>query len=437
MKMTLIILLCRLISFVGNFFGKGTDLPGKIALKLYPTILGKLTFKGKVVFVTGSNGKTTTANLIAHILRENGYTVANNSKGSNISSGLASLLLSSCNLKGHSDYDFTVLEVDERYTRVLAKYVEPDYFLITNLLRDQVVRNGHPDIIRDIVEQAVRPKTVMILNANDPVSQTIGMNNKRVFFAMDKTSRSTRECVSGTHDCKVCPHCFHKLNYRYYHYNHIGSFVCESCGYKTPDTQFIGRNVDFEKGCYTMNGVKVNFTYNATFYVFNTMAAITVCRCLGLSLKQAAAKVSTFEVSAQRFETFKVKDRDACIILTKYNPPSLDQSIAYISQQKGEKTVIFYVNDVLYGNCKDVSWLYDVAFGNLHGKADHFVCAGSRAWDVAVAMKLSGFSADKLIIEPNLENIGDVIDRTSGDIYVLAAYAFGKENKILGVLKSL
>lgn len=81
--------MCRILSAVGALLGGGTDLPGRIALRIYPNVLKKLRFSGKVICVTGSNGKTTTSNLIAHVLRKNGYSVVNNAKGSNLTPGVA------------------------------------------------------------------------------------------------------------------------------------------------------------------------------------------------------------------------------------------------------------------------------------------------------------------------------------------------------------
>ena len=69
MKTTLIILLCKFLRFIGKLLGKGSSLPGRIALKFDPKILQKIQLPSCIVAVTGSNGKTSTVEMIAHILQ--------------------------------------------------------------------------------------------------------------------------------------------------------------------------------------------------------------------------------------------------------------------------------------------------------------------------------------------------------------------------------
>ena len=69
MRMFLAIVACKLLRFAGKLVGKGSSLPGKYALKLCPDILRRVTLPPRVVAVTGSNGKTSTVEMIAAILR--------------------------------------------------------------------------------------------------------------------------------------------------------------------------------------------------------------------------------------------------------------------------------------------------------------------------------------------------------------------------------
>ena len=83
MKLLLAILVCRALTLIGRLVGKGTSLPGKYALKVCPDILSRIRKPEMIVAVTGSNGKTSTVEMIASVLKASGKTVAYNSEGSN------------------------------------------------------------------------------------------------------------------------------------------------------------------------------------------------------------------------------------------------------------------------------------------------------------------------------------------------------------------
>ncbi|MEG2295861.1 MAG: Mur ligase family protein, partial [Oscillospiraceae bacterium] len=218
MRFKLAIVIGRIIRAFGSKNNRSTNLPGNIAIKICPHFFSNIKFKGKIIAVTGSNGKTTTSNMIAFMLREAGYSVANNAEGSNLSGGIATTLLSKCTLDGVMDYDYVVFEVDERFARIIFREFTPNIMLVTNLVRDQVVRNGHPDIIMEKLKQGIASSVQLVLNSNDPISSELAADNPVVYFGVEKTAYSTQNSENITQDCKVCPHCFHHLHYNFYHY---------------------------------------------------------------------------------------------------------------------------------------------------------------------------------------------------------------------------
>src|SRR5574344_1203900 len=77
-----------------RLFGKGaTTLPGKLALKINPTIIRKLSVDKDIITVTGTNGKTTTTHMIVEMLSNIGFDVVTNISGANLASGIATTLI--------------------------------------------------------------------------------------------------------------------------------------------------------------------------------------------------------------------------------------------------------------------------------------------------------------------------------------------------------
>lgn len=420
LKFRLALLVGKLVRFVGKFVGKATNLPGEIALKICPDLMGRFRFLGKVIAVTGSNGKTTTANMLAYILTEQGYTVANNAKGSNLTGGVATTLLAASGFGGVIKEDFVVLEVDERFSRLIFRFFSPDYLLCTNLFRDQLTRNGNVDVITAKLHEAIKPTVKLILNANDPISGNLAPENERVYYAMARTPLSTTDCQNITHDAKVCPRCFGRMKYDYFHYNHIGAFRCLSCGYAMPEAAYLAENVDFSTGDFTVNGTPVHAEYHPPFNILNTTAAIAACCELGLPLEQVCASASKFRVMKQRYDEFEVGGRTAIMILSKnQNPVSFDQSISYVLELPGEKTVVAFVNNINHTGHRDTTWLYDIGFERLLGKVDSIVCTGPRAWDLAVRLRLAGFPDEAVRVECDVQRIKPAVQATRGSICIL------------------
>lgn len=138
--------MCKVLKFVGGLLGKGSSLPGQIALKLCPDILGRIELPKYIVAVTGSNGKTSTVEMIAHILCESGKKVAWNKEGSNQIEGVTTLILGSCTLSGKVKSDILLIESDERFANTPSNtshrlIMLSQTFTVTSS-HETVIRNG-------------------------------------------------------------------------------------------------------------------------------------------------------------------------------------------------------------------------------------------------------------------------------------------------------
>lgn len=186
----------KLIKFLFSRFGSGSAFPGRVALLLYPKLLSK-AFSGLrfgVVMVSGSNGKSTTAALLATALRSQGISVFTNSTGANLPQGIASALVDSFRFSGRIKSDIAVLEVDEAYASQIYSKVTPDWVVLTNLQVDQLNRFSEPDLVYQmLLGLAKQARVGLVLNGSDSNLIRIGQEagDKKLHFV--DLSKSVKE----------------------------------------------------------------------------------------------------------------------------------------------------------------------------------------------------------------------------------------------------
>ena len=305
MKKLFTIIVCKVLKFVGGLLGKGSSLPGQIALKLCPDILGRIELPKYIVAVTGSNGKTSTVEMIAHILCESGKKVAWNKEGSNQIEGVTTLILGSCTLSGKVKSDILLIESDERFAKYTFKYITPTHYVITNLYRDQLTRNGHPEWVYNAVKESIHPETQLILNADDPLVSCFGYGRDNVvWFGAGNLPTDTKAFVGVYNDGAYCPHCKSPMTYSSYHYDHIGNYECPNCGLKRQDTSYTVTSADLEKGEITINNkYKIELTLKSLYNVYNLLAAFTVASITGVDGNTIAKSLSNYVLKNFRVVT--------------------------------------------------------------------------------------------------------------------------------------
>ena len=369
MRKFLAIVLCKLGRFAGKLVGKGSSLPGKLALKVCPDILSRVRLPGRIIAVTGSNGKTSTVEMIAAILRAEGQRVIYNEEGSNQIEGVATLILTSATLGGDVRADVLLLESDERYARHTFRWFHPTELVVTNLYRDQLTRNGHPEWVYDAILPAIHPETELILNADDPLSSCFARGHEKVrWFGLDRCAGDL-DAPSGVYrDGAYCPVCHAAMEYDYVHYNHIGAYRCTKCGHRKPATDYTVTAADLEKGVLTIDGtVTVELAFRSIYNVYNILAAYAVCRRAGAAAETAAGVLSRYLLKNGRMQTFRLGARHGTLLTSKHeNSIAYDTNLRYIAAS-GEDCAVLVIVDAVSRKyfTSETSWLWDIDFGQL------------------------------------------------------------------------
>ena len=408
------ILVCKILRFIGKLIGRGSSMPGQIALKLSPKILSKVKLPDKVIAVTGSNGKTSTVEMIAYILEKEGKKVIWNREGSNQIEGVTTLILSNCTLGGKLKGDVLLLESDERYSKFTFSHFSPTHYVITNLYRDQLTRNGHPEWVFDAIAPSVTEKSTLILNADDPLVSLFGKDRGNVvWFGMDKQDFSFTENNSVYDDGAFCPCCKKPMKYNFRHYNHIGDYFCENCGHKKHATDFTITSADLENGVVTINGKeKITLAFKSIYNVYNILACFAVCSLIGINEGKIAAAVSDYVLKNGRVVQYKLGNSNGTFLVSKHeNSISYDQSIRYIVGQNQPCGVIIIVDAVSRRySTGEISWLWDIDFELLNAPCvEKIYLLGAHCEDLRTRFSFTEIPAEKLYTNPDIEAAIDEI----------------------------
>ena len=85
LKIILSVAVCKLSRNLIRLMGRGgTDMPGRLALKICPDLLKYLAKDVTTLIVTGTNGKTTSSRMLEQCLVNNGCSYIANKSGANL-----------------------------------------------------------------------------------------------------------------------------------------------------------------------------------------------------------------------------------------------------------------------------------------------------------------------------------------------------------------
>ena len=427
MRMFLAILVCKLGRFVGKLVGKGSSMPGKFALKICPDILRRVQLPPHIIAVTGSNGKTSTVEMIAAILRADGKHVVYNEEGSNQIEGVTTLVLTHATFGGKVKADVLLLESDERYAKFSFKFFHPTEFVITNLYRDQLTRNGHPEWVYDAILPAIHPDTELILNADDPLSSCFAQGHEKVkWFGLDHCSIDLPAPSGVYHDGAYCPICHAPMTYDYVHYNHIGAYRCTKCGHAKPVTDYTATAVDLDSGTLTIdNAVDIHLAFRSIYNVYNILAAYAACRECGVGTETARSVINNYILKNGRMQKFTLGQHHGTLLTSKHeNSIAYDTNLRYVASTKEDCAVLIIVDAVSRKYfTSETSWLWDIDFDQLdkpHVK--RIVLSGRYCNDLAERFSFTGMT--NWTVQPDIAAAAaELKAEGSEDLYVVTCFS--------------
>jgi UDP-N-acetylmuramyl tripeptide synthase len=389
----------------------GTSLPGKLLLRLEPGAVGSLAARlpnGSAV-ISATNGKTTTAAMVASILERGGRTLVHNRAGANMAGGIAGTLLEAAGPGDSIAGDTGLFEIDEFWLDRLVPQIRPRALLLANLFRDQLDRYGELETIADrwagVVAAATA--TTLVLNADDPLVADLGRAREGVVYFGVEDPGVALAGMAHAADSKHCRRCGAPYRYEYVFLGHLGHYHCDNCGASRPEPVVAAERVvlDGLRGArVTLRlptaTVDVRLPLPGLYNVYNALGAAALTSALGATPAEVVAGLEAVAAAFGRAETVALDGRELLLLLVK-NPAGANEVLRTLALEEGEHDVLAVLNDHT-ADGRDVSWVWDADFEVLAGRLRHVVCSGTRAAEMALRLKYAGVPEDRLLVEPEL-----------------------------------
>ena len=401
--------------------GRGGSFPGQLGLKMDENFISKFNMPPIVILVTGTNGKTSTANLIAECLRSYGLNVINNRRGDNLNIGIATLLAANSDSNYNVKANAAVIEIDELTVYRQFKNLRPTHLVVTNFFRDQLDRAGEMEtIIRKIQEVTEDFEGNLVLNGDDPnvlrLADTAKKAKIRTFSVCENaiSQKTTDEASEG----KFCPRCGKPLDYDYYQYSHIGRFLCREDHFGEIDPYIFIQKLDLNEGWFMCENNIFHPILSSIYYIYNCASVLAVLKSLDLDLALADSVFKEFIIHEGRNEVFQLSA--PCVLNLIKNPTGANEVMKYVVNREGDKNICIILNDNDQDG-HDVSWIWDAHFERLN-KQDikEIVCCGLRAYDMALRLKYEGLN--NLVVIEDIQEAIKYLDEKHLDSYILSTY---------------
>jgi UDP-N-acetylmuramyl tripeptide synthase len=327
-----------------------------------------------------------------------------------------------------------VFEVDEATVPEAAWEVRPRAVVFTNLFRDQLDRYGEVDYVATVWQGAVcawPELAVLALNADDPAIAALGelATGQVVYYGIGDTS-GAGATLDHAADARWCPACGTELEYGAVFYGHLGHWRCPGCRRTRPKAEVECTRVSVEgEGLRLLlsmpdGAIEVKLPLAGTYNVYNTLAAAAGAHALGIDAATIKKGLESFTAAFGRQERLTVRGRQVQVLLAK-NPAGFNQVIRTITQanRSAPLDLVLFLNDGI-ADGRDISWIWDVDFELLSGRARTITVSGYRAWDMALRLKYAGLEELCVVEEDSARALEQALEGTpeEGTLQVIPTY---------------
>jgi UDP-N-acetylmuramyl tripeptide synthase len=354
--------------------GSGAVIGGRVALRLDPQLLARLTAGRDCVLVSATNGKTTTTRLIAEALRALGPVVSN-ALGANMPAGITAAMAAD------RDARHAVIEVDEKYLPTVAAQTKPRAIALLNLSRDQLDRAAETRMLAQRWRDGLAgTAATVVANCDDPlVVWAAGEVANVVWVAAGQAWQE---------DAWSCPRCGGVLQ------RPSADWHCAKCDFRRPAPVWsldgdalrdpLGVRVE-------LGGLRLPGRANRA----NATTAAAVASLFGVDPQRAVSRMEQVTAVAGRYDTVTYRGRRLRLLLAK-NPAGWLETFDLVAAEADAggadgggagHPVLLSVN-ALSADGTDTSWLWDVDYTRLAGRP--VLVIGQRRLDLAVRLQVAG-----------------------------------------------
>ncbi len=391
-----------------------------------------------MVVVSATNGKTTTAAMLAAMAAGAGLRVSHNLSGANLRSGIITTLMDTTR-----PVDLVLLEVDEATLPTVVQELQPDVVALGNLFRDQLDRYGELDTVQEAWEAMARSlpsHTQLVAVADDPrVANVAAQAPAAATWAGGGPDLPGSERLPDHADARTCDACGTQLDHAVVWVGHLGAWSCPGCGRTRPVPQVRLAGVstaDIDRQQVTITAgddeLRLELALPGLFNAYNLLLAVAVARSIDIPTSSITSGIHRFRAAFGRFERVALPDGRRLLLVLAKNPTGLSEVARTIAEVPHPPPVVLVALSDGIADGRDPSWTWDADLSPLRPHVSEVIATGTRPEEMALRLAYDGWAREAITVEEDLGSaLDELLDRAADPTCVLTYTAMLELRRIL------